>query len=213
MLNPGSFSTIGNFWAMEKLGQVRLSQHFYLRQFLYSEIAAAFDLPNNPINIDLAIENGKQLCTSILEPIVEHWGPIVVRSGYRSPVVNAVGAARGLKCASNSKNAGAHIWDMPDKYGDVGACACIVVPKLVDEASSSEHWRVMAEWLATNVPFHRATFFQRDFALNVGWNTNPVGEVKSLIPPRVTYKVETGAGFGAVRKCPIFEPLNEELNK
>ena len=33
------------FWALEDLGRIRLSSTFYLRDFLYSEIAATFGLP------------------------------------------------------------------------------------------------------------------------------------------------------------------------
>ena len=131
----------------------------------------------------------KRLCTEILEPIVSRWGPIVVRSGYRSPVVNALGAARGLKCASNAKNAAIHIWDEKDHEGHHGAAACIVVPSLLDEARAKDHWQIMATWLCDNLPFHKATFFQKDFAFNIGWRTNPTKEIFSYLEPRGQFHV------------------------
>lgn len=208
-MNRGSFISSDGFWALEKLGQVRLSKHFFLRQFLYSEIAAHFAIPNLPSEPELAIKNGKRLCTDILEPILSRWGPIVVRSGYRSPVVNALGAARGLKCASNAKNAGLHIWDQRDESGRAGACACIVIPSLLDEARGADHWLIMADWLRSNVPFHKATFFQKDFAFNVGWHEKPIREVWSYLPPR-------GKLGGKSKKMSSFDTYslsNCEINK
>lgn len=91
------------FWLLEKLGRVRLSDHFYFRQFLYSEIGAAFGIPNVPDDADLAIETGTRLCQEILEPLQRTFGPLVIRSGFRSARLNAFGAERRLKCASNEK--------------------------------------------------------------------------------------------------------------
>ena len=40
---------------LEDLGRVRLSANFYLRDFLYSEIANFYGIPNIPDDPDLAI--------------------------------------------------------------------------------------------------------------------------------------------------------------
>lgn len=54
--------------ALENLGRVRLSQSFFMRDFLYSEISNFYGVPNIPENPDLAIQNGKRLCEELLNP-------------------------------------------------------------------------------------------------------------------------------------------------
>ena len=44
--------------ALEKLGRVRLSEHFFMREMLYSEIANFHGIPNIPDDPDLAIAAG-----------------------------------------------------------------------------------------------------------------------------------------------------------
>lgn len=48
--------------ALEKLGRVRLSQNFFMRDFLYSEISQIAGIPNIPDDPELAIAAGKNLC-------------------------------------------------------------------------------------------------------------------------------------------------------
>jgi len=72
---------------LEELGRVRLSPNFYLRDFLYSEIANFYAISNIPEFPDLAIATGKQLCEELLEPLQAAFGRIAVRSGYRAVAV------------------------------------------------------------------------------------------------------------------------------
>ena len=44
--------------ALEKLGRVRLSEHFFMREMLHSEIASFHGIPNIPDDPDLAIAAG-----------------------------------------------------------------------------------------------------------------------------------------------------------
>lgn len=46
---------------LDELGRVRLSQNFFMRDFLYSEIANLHGIPNIPEDPDLAIEAGSRL--------------------------------------------------------------------------------------------------------------------------------------------------------
>ncbi|MEX7220491.1 peptidase M15, partial [Pseudomonas aeruginosa] len=48
--------------ALEELGRVRLSKHFFMRDFLYSEISQIEGIPNIPDYPDRAIEAGRGLC-------------------------------------------------------------------------------------------------------------------------------------------------------
>mgnify|MGYP001102534420 CR=1 FL=1 len=118
--------------AAEELGRVRLSRSFFMRDFLYSEVASIHGFANLPSNPDLAIAAGRGLCENLLEPLQNTFGRIAIRSAYRSPEVNGFCNAHGLNCASNKVNRGRHIWDQHSDDGSMGAMATIVVPWLVD---------------------------------------------------------------------------------
>ncbi len=172
-----------NFWALEELGRIRLSQTFYLRDFLYSEIAAAFGLPNQPVDQDLLVQAGRRLCEEILEPLQATFGRIHIRSGYRSPELNAFGHEAGLKCARNAYSYADHIWDMRDAEGNAGACACVVIPWFQERFSETE-WLRLAWWLYDHVAFHRVVFFSKQTAFNIGWRDNPKQEISATLAPK-----------------------------
>lgn len=170
-----------SFHSLEAIGRVPLSRHFCMRQFLYSEIAAAYNIPNIPDDVELALRTGTRLCEDILEPIVEMFGPIIIRSGYRSAVVNAFGNKHHLRCASNKKNHAYHIWDRRDRNGHIGAAACIVIPE------ATERYRYdqiddLARLLHDRLPYHRMTFFRQHATLNIGWHEAPRREIYSYYP-------------------------------
>ena len=105
------------------LGRVRLSKSFFMRDFLFSDIAAIHGLSNVPDDPDLAIATGTRLCEDLLEPLQVVFGRIAIRSAYRSAEVNGLGNAMmltgkgGYNCASNADNAGGHIWDLKGGRG------------------------------------------------------------------------------------------------
>jgi hypothetical protein len=154
MLKPTSVQTL------ENLGRERLSSSFFMRDFLYSEIANFHCLPNMPENPDLAIANGRRLCEELLEPLNATFGRISVRSAYRSPAVNELGNKEGDNCASNEKNYARHIWDIPDSQGH-GAMACIVVPWFADRFANGADWRSIAYWIHNHLPYSQLHFFPK----------------------------------------------------
>ena len=170
------------YFKLERLGRIRLSEHFFMRQFLYSEIAAAFNIPNMPDDPDLAIETGTKLCNVILEPLMKEFGSLVIRSGFRSAKLNQFGAENNLACAPNAKNHAYHIWDHRDINGYSGAAACIVIPSLLTEPKNKEAWHKVALWVNDNLDYHRMTFFNRDFAFNIGWHEAPLHNIYSYYP-------------------------------
>ena len=97
--------------ALTELGRVRLSKRFFMRDMLHSEIAQVHGLLNAPEDPELAIEVGTRLCEELLEPLQERWGPMRIRSAYRSREVNALGnelqreGKAGYNCATNEANA------------------------------------------------------------------------------------------------------------
>ena len=109
--------------ALEDLGRVRLSANFFLRDFLYSEIAIVHGFQNIPGDPDLAIAAGTALCETLLEPLQARFGKISIRSAYRSSEVNHFGNSNKLNCGRNETNYAGHIWDRRDVSGRMGATA------------------------------------------------------------------------------------------
>ncbi len=66
--------------ALEELGRTRLSTNFFMRDFLYSEIAALHGFTNIPDDPDLAIAAGTALCETLLEPLQDRFGRLSIRS-------------------------------------------------------------------------------------------------------------------------------------
>ena len=130
-------------WTLKKLeafGREQLSPNFFMRQMLHSEIAQINGMLNAPNDPELALSSGKEFCNHILEPILDTWGPIVIKSAYRSEEVNAWGNANNANCASNEKNYAAHIWDKRDSKGYAGVTACIMIPAYLTYFEETGDW-------------------------------------------------------------------------
>lgn len=169
---------------LEELGRVRLSANFYMRDFLYSEIANFYAMPNIPDDPDLAIAAGKRLCEELLEPLNATFGRIGVRSGYRSPAINGFGNRHNLNCASNQRDAAYHIWDTHDRKGHTGATACIVIPWFADRYAKGADWRALAWWIHDHLPYGTMWFHPKLCALNLQWQEAPLRRIDSYIAPR-----------------------------
>ena len=135
--------------ALTEFGRVRLSKTFFMRDFLFSDIASVHGLNNVPDNPDLAIAAGTRLCEDLLEPLQDRFGRIAIRSAYRSKEVNGFGnemqraGKSGYTCASNESNYAGHIWD--ERYeGNMGATACIIVPGFWDKFQAEGDWTKLA---------------------------------------------------------------------
>lgn len=144
-----------------------------MRDFLYSEIANIYGLSNIPSDRGLTVTAGKKLCEELLEPLQATFGRLAIRSGYRSPALNAFGNAHKLNCASNERNRARHIWDERDAEGHMGAMACIVVPWLADRLEKGADWRGMAWWIHDHLPYASLYFFSKLGAFNIGWHEEP----------------------------------------
>lgn len=180
MRKPGSVN------GLEELGRVRLSKNFFMRDFLYSEIANFYGIPNIPENPDLAIEVGTRLCEELLEPLQATFGRISIRSGYRSPEVNRIGNEKGHNCASNEANYARHIWDYQDANGYKGAMACIVVNWYLDRYEQTGDWQPLAWWIHDNLPYSSMEFFPKLCAFNLGWHERPKRVISSYADPKGT---------------------------
>ncbi len=180
MRRPGSYTSL------EDLGRVRLSRHFALRNFLYSEIGNFYKVQNIPDDPDLMIAAGRRLAQDMLDPLVETFGPIDVRSGYRSPTLNHFGATqvRPQKCSANARNRANRIWDQRDEEGRMGACVSIVIPWFAAQYNAGRDWRDLAWWLYDHLDFHEVWFFPRNAAFNLHWREQPERRILGYVAPR-----------------------------
>jgi hypothetical protein len=168
---------------LEELGRVRLSPNFYLRDFLYSEIANFYGIPNIPADPDLAVRAGGELCRVLLEPLQACFGRLAIRSGYRSARVTAFGNAH-KHGAGVQANAAYHIWDMRDRSGFMGAAACIVIPWFADRYKDGADWRQLAWWIHDHLPYGHLEFYPRLCAFNIQWSDSPRRRIDSFIRPK-----------------------------
>jgi hypothetical protein len=170
--------------AAEAFSRTRLSQSFFMRDFLFSEIAAIQGMSNLPDDPQLAIEAGRGLCENLLEPLQATFGRLAIRSAYRSPEVNDFGCRHQLSCASNEKNRARHTWDRRSKDGRMGALTTVVVPWLADRMTTGTPWQAMAWWIHDNLSYSELQFFPKLFAFNIGWHEAPKRTIYSFIAPR-----------------------------
>ena len=70
---------------LETLGRMRLSRHFWMRDFLHSEIGTIHAIPNISDDPGLAFQCGRALCETLLDPLEETFGRIFIRSGNDFP--------------------------------------------------------------------------------------------------------------------------------
>ena len=168
----------------EEFGRIRLSRNFFMRDFLYSEIANIHHFTNLPDDPDLAIEAGCALCEYLLEPLQATFGRLAIRSAYRSPEVNGFGNKYFHNCASNEANKARHIWDQRSADGGMGALATIVIPWLVDRLAEGVKWPSMAWWIHDHLPYSELQFFPKLAAFNIGWHEFPKKRITSFAPPR-----------------------------
>jgi hypothetical protein len=168
----------------EDFGRVRLSQSFFMRDFLYSEIANIHRMTNLPDDPALAIAAGRALCEQLLEPLQATFGRLAIRSAYRSPQVNAYGCKHYRSCGSNERNRARHIWDQRSEDGGMGAMTSIVIPWLVDRLDKGFTWQAMAWWIHDHLPYSELQFFPKLAAFNIAWHEMPKRRITSFIAPR-----------------------------
>lgn len=168
-------------WSLETLGRVRLSKHFWMREFLYSEIGNYHQIQNIPDRPDLAVSRGRLFCETLLDPLQETFGRIFVRSGFRSAELNQFGNENRLNCARNDYPLECHIWDLPDV--DI-AGASVVIPWFADQFHEGRDWRDLAWWLHDHLTYSEIWFFPKLCAFNISWRPKPQRRIDSYIAPK-----------------------------
>lgn len=177
--------------ALENFGRERLSENFFMRDFMYSEISAAHGIPNVPSNPNLAIQAGQGLCKELLEPLREIFGHIAIRSAFRSSVVNRYGCEHEMNCAQNKKNYGKHIWDVLGEDDIMGATACIVIPRFIDSDwyKRTRDWTALAWFIHDQgdekLPYSEMCFYPKNAAFNLTWRKkHRKREIRSYAKPK-----------------------------
>lgn len=175
--------------SLTKLGRVRLSDSFFMRDMLYSEVANLHALSNIPDFPDLAIETGSRLCQDLLEPLQKTFGKVSIRSAYRSPTVNQFcndqqrAGKSDYGCASNEANYAGHIWDYRDENGHAGATATVVVNSFIPYFEDTKDWQSLAWWIHDYLPYSNLHFYPKFAAFNISWHEVPKKSIGSYIAP------------------------------
>lgn len=183
-------SAIKTFNSLDAFGRVRLSKNFFMRDFLYSEIANFYGESNLPSNPDLAIAAGTKLCELLLEPLNSTFGRISIRSAFRSAHINGIGNQNKHNCACNESNYAHHIWDHLDENKQMGATACIVIPWFMERYNAGTDWRALAYWIHDHLPYSELEFFDGKgmCSFNISWHETPKKNITSWMSPRVLLK-------------------------
>lgn len=171
---------------LTELGRVRLSEHFYMREMLYSEVANFHGLANIPDDPDLAIAAGRELSENVLEPLHRAFGHVTIRSAFRSRAVNgfchdkhealvASGQVdHAYYCANNDYNRARHGWDQRDDDGFMGATASVVIPWYLPQFEKTGDARPLAWWIKDHIPaYAQVMFFPWMCAFNIRWYEGP----------------------------------------
>ena len=87
---------------MNKGENMKLSANFWLDEFEKSQTATRHGIDNSvPSGL---VNDIKDLCVNVLQPIRDEFGPVTITSGYRSPDLNAKlgGSTRSQHCAGQA---------------------------------------------------------------------------------------------------------------
>jgi hypothetical protein len=175
---------------LTELGRRRLSDNFFMREMLYSEVGNFYKVPNIPEVPELAIEAGENLCRLVLEPLRSAFGHIAIRSAYRSPTLN--GHCHELYkqgvsdswCTCNEDNAAYHIWDRRDGAGHLGATATIVIPSYIEKYERTGDWRPLGWWIRDHIEHYaQVQFFRTLCAFNIRWYEGPADQSIGYLDP------------------------------
>lgn len=172
---------------LTELGRVRLSEHFFAREMLYSEVANFHGMANLPDDPETFIAAGRQLCAQVLEPLRAAFGHATVRSAFRSAELNdfchrkLLEGDRAYFCADNEYARARHIWDHRDSAGFMGATASVIIPWYLPRFEETNDPKPLAWWIKDHVPgYAEMGFYPWLCAFNIRWYEGPASKVITL---------------------------------
>lgn len=170
-------------------------------------------------NPQLAVEAGKALCKTLLEPLHATFGHVAIRSAFRSVALHEFGS-NYVNIDGIEWNYARHTWDRLDKNDKKGATASVVIPWFVDylEMRSEMSWKAMAWWIYDHLRYSEVLFFHsRNFnyaAFNIRWHeTDERRWIRSTAHGSLTKRSRPefapGAHASEYPGFPTLKPLNE----
>lgn len=120
---------------------MQLTEHFTLEEFTFSSTAKARGI-DNTVSSQRVIENLRNLCEQVLEPLRSYANqPITISSGYRSKALNKVveGARNSQHMTGEAADIHIPLYDFKDSTGS----------RLTDIETARE-WM---QWLTDNTDF------------------------------------------------------------
>ena len=170
--------------ALEELGRVRLSEHFFMREMLTarSRTSTASRISRTIPTLRSRPERGS--ARSCSNPCTRRSDTCRVRSAFRSVEVNTYGAERqdkGYSCGKTDWNRSRHVWDRRDAEGCMGATACIVIPWFIPRYEAGT-WHALAWWIHDHLPYSDMMFFAvkgKNCAFNLRWHERPARRIEA----------------------------------
>lgn len=186
--------------ALTDFGRQQLSEHFFMREMLYTEVGNFYGIPNVPDDPELALQVGRAVATLLLEPLKRAFGHVSVRSGYRSPTLNAFCNERfragdtACWCTDNDLNAARHIWDRHDSDGHLGGTVTVFIPAYLEFYRETEDYRPLAWWIRDHIDDYAELFFFKNLcAFNIRWYEGASDKaIWHLDPPTRTILTKRG---------------------
>lgn len=138
-------------------GRTRLSEHFIMRDFLYSARGEILGIPNYPQDdVEQVIRSGKLICEKVCEPILAEFGRFAITYGYQNRTLIEAGYKPMKKHSSDP-----HHWDR-GTFGKQVYARVDILPFCVEDGEVSKqafgHWLMhnldidlLMQWARSNV--------------------------------------------------------------
>jgi hypothetical protein len=134
---------------------IQVGKHFVLSDFLYSQTAIVQGIPNCPRSLDGSEVAGMRgLCSAILDPVVEQFGPISITFAYCSPELWQHWYGDG-----GSTN---DLHTFLPRRGMVGGAADILIHSLSDA-------RTGLNWIRDNCVYDRLILYPNSRIICTAW--------------------------------------------
>ena len=153
--------------ALEELGRVRLSENFFMRDFLHSEIASFYGIPNIPDDPDLAIEAGSR-------PLRRVPRAAPARGSAASRSARPTARPRSTTSATSTSSTADRTSPTTPATSGIGATpAARSAPARRSSSTPSSptiertgHWEALAWWIHDHLPYDDIEFFPKFAAFN-----------------------------------------------
>lgn len=131
------------------------------------ETQAKLRLPNIPLNPE-TYNALYDLCSSILDPVIDYFGSINLTYGFSSS--NLATKINGRIAPKLDQHAG-------HECNRFGKPVCDRLGAAVDFVVDDENMLEVAQWIVANTPFDRLYFYGKDRPLHVSYSATPAAQV------------------------------------